>query len=631
MLEIFYFIFVLLISVALGQRILRLIGVKLSNLERFIFSFPLGLSILAYIAFFLGAIGLLYKSIFISILLLLFVLLIKDIIKIILILFHGIKNFKKIIKKSRFNFFTILILFLSLFVVLNFIISFSPPWNNDALAYHLAVPKIYIDHHKIIYLPYIFFSNFPSLIDFISLIGLLLHSGILSHLFAYALSVTLVIAIYSFCKKFFNTRIAILASLIFYSFPMVIEFVSTVYIDIQLALFVFLSIYGLFMYFHSRKNSWLFLSSIFIGFAISSKIFGILAFIGIFILLAYNLFLMLSKREIKFQNVFFKILVFCLIAFIITMPWLVKSYFFTENPVWPLFFNIFGGKYWDIEHYESNKNEVLGRELSIINYIRVPWDMHVQIVEWKDELDLRIGRNLQEGEHFGPFLIFLPFYFFFRKKNRILNAFFFFIFIYVTLWFFIANIGRYLLYLAPLVAIISAYVIIELFKNKYLSKVLMILLIFTFSFNLLVWAGGNTKDVVVALGFESEKSFYERQAPVYKPSEFINSNLPENSKILLFKEAKGFFLERDYVWADPPTQVYINHSKFKNEKDYYEELKKLGITHILVNNGSFAKYRGFTVREIYDIEKIEKMTNNLLEKYTINLYNKDNWLVNEIK
>jgi len=630
MIELFYFIFVVLVAIALGQRILRLIGVKFdSNLLNFIFSFPLGLAILAYVIFFIGIIGLLYKSIFISILLLLFILLIKDIIKIILILFQSTKNIKKIIKKLRFNFFTILVLFLSLFVVLNFIISFSPPWNYDVLAYHLAVPKIYIENHKIIYIPYILFSFFPSLIDFVSLMGLLLHSAILSHLFAYALSVTLILAIYSFCKKFFNTRIAILASLIFYSFPMVIEYISTAFIDIQLGLYVFLSIYGLFMYFHLKKNSWLFLSAIFIGIVISSKVLGILAFAGILAILVYNLFSRLIKKEINFHTLFYKILVFCLIAFIITMPWLLKSYFFTGNPVWPTLNSFFGGKYWNEEQQDTLTNLLLGREVSLINYVRQPWDLHVQIVEWQDGFEWR-KRNFYEGEYFGPFLAFLPLYFFFRKKNKILNAFFIFILIFVTLLFFIINSGRYFLYFAPLIAIISAYVIMELFKNKYISKILKILLIFTFSFNLLIWFGGNTKDIVVALGFESEDSFYERQAPIHKPSKFINSNLPENSRILLFRDGKGFFLERDYIVADP-WQAYIDYSKLENEKDYYEELKKLGITHVLVNNGSLATYRGFTVKEGLYTEKFASLSYNLLEKYTTNIYNEDNWLINEIK
>ncbi|MCH8003541.1 MAG: lamin tail domain-containing protein, partial [Nanoarchaeota archaeon] len=533
MLEIFYFIFVLLISIALGQKILKLMGIKLPDLEGFIFSLPLGLAILAYTTFFLGVIGLLYKSIFISILLLLFILLIKDIIKIILILFQSAKNLKNIIKKLRFNFFTFLLLFLLLFVVLNFIISFSPPWNVDALSYHLAVPKIYIENHQIIYLPYNYFSNFPSLVDFINLIGLLLQNGILSNLFAYALSVTLVLAIYSFCKKFFNTRIAILASLIFYSFPVVIEFVSTAYIDIQVALFIFLSIYSLFMYFTLKKNQLLILSSIFIGLGIASKIFAVIAFIGILILLIYTLFLRLAKNKLNFQNIFFKVLVFSLIVFIILMPWLIKSYFFTGNPVWPFFNDFFDGKYWDKEHQEYYSIRQLGRELSIINYIRLPWDINVQT-----QTD-QLRRNVAEGELIGPFFMaFLPLYFFLRK-NKIVNILFFLLFVYVTMWFFLSSIVRQILFAVPLIAIISSYVIIELFKNNYLSKILKILLIFTFGFSLLVWVGGNTKDLVVAIGLETEESFYSRYVSMYEPSKFINSNLPEDSRILLFTEWKG--------------------------------------------------------------------------------------------
>jgi hypothetical protein len=307
------------------------------------------------------------------------------------------------------------------------------------------------------------------------------------------------------------------------------------------------------------------------------------------------------------------------------MPWLTKSYFFTGNPVWPLFNDFFDGNYWDKEHQERESEVLLGRELSIINYIRVPWDIHVQ----KQNDD---NRSVHDGELLGPFfMVFLPLYFFLRK-NRTVNLLFFLIFAYMTMWFFASFHVQHIIFVGTLIAIISSYVIIELFKNKYLSKVLKILLIFTFSFNFLIWVGGNAKDMLVPLGLESEDSFYERQAPIYKPSKFINSNLPGNSRILLVREVKGFFLERDYVWDNPSTQVYINHSKFKNEKDYYEELKKLGITHILVNDGSFAKYRGFTVKEeTYLAEKVFNITNNLLEKYTTNLYNKDNWLVNEIK
>ena len=106
MIVIFYFIFVVLISFALGQRIFRWMEVKFANeLERFVFSFPLGISALAYITFFIGIIGLLYKSIIITILILLFILFIKDIRDLILYFFNFVKNFiKKIFaKKIKFR------------------------------------------------------------------------------------------------------------------------------------------------------------------------------------------------------------------------------------------------------------------------------------------------------------------------------------------------------------------------------------------------------------------------------------------------------------------------------------------------------------------------------------------------
>tara|TARA_Y100000031_G_C7869428_1_gene225654 strand:- start:119 stop:490 length:372 start_codon:yes stop_codon:yes gene_type:complete len=123
---------------------------------------------------------------------------------------------------------------------------------------------------------------------------------------------------------------------------------------------------------------------------------------------------------------------------------------------------------------------------------------------------------------------------------------------------------------------------------------------------------------------------------MYEPSMFINSNLPENSRILLFREWKGFFLERDYVWADPLIQVYVDYSKFKNEKDYYEELKRLNITHILINEGFQIEDKGSVVSEIRYSPRILELTGNLLKKYTINLYdqtqyNGDRILIYELK
>lgn len=623
MIEILYLIFIILISLALGQKILRLIGIKFdSYLENFIFSFPLGLALLAYITFFLGILGILYKSVFIIVLLIMSAFLYKDIINIISTLCQFIKNFdlKKSIRKYKlgFNFFTIFIAFILVFTFLNFIMSFSPAWNFDVLVYHLAVPKLYIDAHKIIYLPYLFYSNLPSLVDIISLNGLLLHNAILSNLFAYTLGIVLLLAIYSFCRRFFNFKVAVLASLIFYTFPMIISGSSTTNSDIQFALFAFLAFYGLVMYIISNQNQWLIVCSIFTGLTISAKIFGVVASIGIFILLV----VFLMKKEFNYKA-FSKIMFFSLMVLSITSPFILKSYFFTGNPVFPFFTDVFDTKYWDAEHQENLARRGTQRDVNIINFIRIPWDIHTNAK----------SDNIAETEMVGVFfLAFMPLYFI-SRKHKVINLFFILLFIYFIIWFFFSNVIRHIVFVLPIIAIISSYVIVELLKRKekFLIPIINILLVFTFSFNILLWFGGNVKEIPVVLGLESEDEFYSKHTTrgIYLASEYINSNLPEDSKILLFRETRGYFIDRKYILGDPLMQTYIDYKEFKDEEDFYKRLKDLGITHILVNNGLV--FQGFILNEQRYSKRILKMMDNLLREYTTNLYENEGVVVNELR
>ncbi|MEK6984295.1 MAG: phospholipid carrier-dependent glycosyltransferase [Nanoarchaeota archaeon] len=628
MIELLYLIFLLLLSFALGQKILKGIGVDFeSHSEKLVFALPLGLAVLAYITFFFGIAGLLYKWIIALVLLSIFVFLIKDIKNALLMSFKFIKNTdkKRLVKWGLgLNFFSVVLVFLSVFVLINFIASFVPPWHFDVIAYHLAVQKIFIRAHEIVYVPYIFYSNLPSLIDAIYLVGLLLYNGILSNLLGYSLGVMLALAMYAFCKRFFNSRVtAILASMIFYSFPMVIRGTRTSHVDVQLALFLFLSLYSIVIYFGSREKNHLILSAIFAGFGSSSKIFGPVGALGILIILIAHILLRAPRNKAQYKTAFFHLSIFCLITLAIFLPWLLKNYFFTGNPVWPAFNDFFNGKYWDSEHQRYVSKLANKRELTIINFLRLPWDMHTQ--QGKS-----IG-NIDEDESIGPYILaFLPLYFVLPKKNVIINFLFAILFIYIIMWFFLSHVFRHIIVSWPPIAIISAYVISELFRNRYVSKTVKVLLMFTFSFNFLVLSAAVANSMPVALGLETHDQFNSKYpGSIYKASKFINSNLPENAKILLFRDTRGFYLDRDYVWADPLFQLYINYSKFRNEDDFYKELRSIGISHILINTEF--EWRGQIVYEHRYSERIMGMMDKLLNKYTVNLYNEDGILVNELK
>ena len=630
MIELLYFIFVVIVSTALGHRILRLIGLRFEkNLESFIFSMPLGLAAIAYITFFIGIAGFLYKSVLIVFLAALFLLFFREIKEAMKIFFGFIKkiNLSKIKKKCEigFNFFTLAIGFLIFLVIGNFIGTFVPPWHFDVLAYNLAVPKVYIRAHQIVYMPDNFYSNLPSLVNTIYLMGLLLHSGVLSNMLGYVLGVNLVLAIFYFCSRFFNFKIAVLSSLIFYSFPNVIRLSRTSHVDIQLASFIFLAFYGLFIYLDSGSNKHLVMSGIFAGLGASSKIFGIVGVCGISVILLSDIISRLLKKELNYKKALLKLFIFFLVVLIIFSPWLLKNYIFTGNPVWPAMNGVFNGKYWDKEHQEQVAKLTLKRVPSIINFLRLPWDIHTQTGS-------RIPiENIDYEESIGPyFLVFLPLYFILKKKNKVINKFFVLILVSVSIWFFLSYVLRYIIFVWPLIAIISAYVIVELLKNPQISKIVKILLVFTFCFNIAVWAAMNLKSLPVAFGLETHDEFLSRYpGSVYKASKFINANLPEDSKILLFRDKRGFYLDRNYLWADPLFQDYIDYSKIKNEDYYYNLLKSIGITHVLVNTEF--EWRGQIAYEHRYSQRILNMMDRFLKKYTKNLYNNYGILVNELR
>src|SRR5207249_472561 len=65
---------------------------------------------------------------------------------------------------------------------------FVPPGAHewDALSYHLAAPKVFIQHHRIVYLPTDHHSNFPFTMQMLFLIGLLFNGYGLANLIHFA-------------------------------------------------------------------------------------------------------------------------------------------------------------------------------------------------------------------------------------------------------------------------------------------------------------------------------------------------------------------------------------------------------------------------------------------------------------
>src|SRR5579883_2155257 len=124
---------------------------------------------------------------------------------------------------------------------------FTPPtmleW--DSISYHLADPKIYLQHHRILYLPWESHSNFAFTMEMLYTIGLMAHSIPLAKLFHFTLGVARVLATYLIGVRGVSRPVGVIAALTFASLPIVMWEAGTAYVDLAATTFGALALLAL--------------------------------------------------------------------------------------------------------------------------------------------------------------------------------------------------------------------------------------------------------------------------------------------------------------------------------------------------------------------------------------------------
>src|SRR5688572_19982483 len=112
----------------------------------------------------------------------------------------------------------------------------------DSLAYHLAVPKIWLQHGHIDYIPFIHHSNFPGAIDNLFIPGLSWGGAAGAKAFSVAILILGMLAIFGLTRRRYGEGPAWIAPLVFIGAPAVLWESGTAYIDVGHGLFAGLGI-----------------------------------------------------------------------------------------------------------------------------------------------------------------------------------------------------------------------------------------------------------------------------------------------------------------------------------------------------------------------------------------------------
>lgn len=594
-----------------------------NNLERFLFSCVIGEALVAALILIFGILGLFSFWFFWT----LFLFLLLGAFFERQILFQSILHCVKFIKRKVSFLEFLLFAILSAALLRGFIASGAPPTDWDSLAYHLAFPKLFLDQGKFFRIPWAMNAHYPLNVEMIYTFALAIRGDLACHwinlfhgLFLLVLTAHL-IRIYFKSANFIGANIedhagpyfpaALLGAAIFSVQPVFQRVLGNAATDFPVALSCMLSFFAMTKSLNpsplptienkSIWNPWLFLAGACSGIAMSIKLTGIWFVLSLMIYI-----LCFVRSRASFLSYLCGLVLF-------GFPWYLKNFIVTGNPIWPYLGEWFRASPIEIEAWQRMRRSVTeGVKKNFFNWISVPFQMILN------------PKVFSYDSHYLliPFFMISSLKFLiFRSLSRLEKSVLFIFPLFFTFWFWSFQNWRYLLPLAGFMAFLIAVWSKELVQLKKWKRIVGGILIFSFipitqlSINNEAFIFFNLKSKKFER-FTAKQRYLEFSlgAP-YRLSLFANETLPKNAKVLFFRDVRGYYFDRDYVWGDPLNPGIFSYSQLKDVFDLYQKLKNLGFTHIFYNPtiGNYQGDQNYYARS-------NKMMEELLKKYSAPLF-----------
>ncbi len=501
----------------------------------------------------------------------------------------------------------------------------APPNGDDwdSLAYHLAAPKIYLARGRIAFIPYDSHTNFPFTLEMLYTLGLTYGGTAGAKLFHWAMGGLTALGIAAFSRRLFprdgsGVRMPAwgpaLAAALFLGIPQVQWQATTAYIDLGTTLYQFLALVA-FVYATSggirpetrrhgevsedQSLGWWVVCGLMSGWAMGTKMtallpFGLLVMVGV--VGAFRPFPPSPHRR------WLGMALLSLVGVMVACPWYVKSYLWTHNPVYPFFYSLFPRSVnWTSEAEAAYRHEqqFFGLGHGPRDLLLAPWNLAMQGWAYFNVPSrhappgsLPYFDGLQRGGQSAVFLALVPLALFTRRWDRRLNGLLAYAFALLLPWFVLSQQSRYLLPVTAPLAVVAAAVVanLEMDLTQWAAGAFVaMLLLLHASWG---WDHVLTRALPVVSGQVSPEAYLRRAFAPYEAMQFIN-HLPPGSKVALYQETRGFYLDRDYLWANPLQHTLIPYDRFTRGAELVQFLKRqLGVTHVLVNTAGLEGTEG---------------------------------------
>ena len=498
---------------------------------------------------------------------------------------------------------------LGLLGLLTAVAALAPPSSLewDSLAYHLAAPKTYLSQGRIFFIPYDHHSNFPFTLEMLYLLMLGLGSVGAAKLVHWVCGALLVASVYTFAVRHiaperFGRGVGIVAALLVTGTPIVLWESTIAYIDLSTALFTWLSLYALVNAAQAAKSSaleekqnigWLVVSAILMGFALGTKL-TVLAFWGMLLIGVLGWNLVTTRRWAKETSPHAAL--WGAVSLLMGLPWYIKSWLYTGNPVYPFFYNLFGGRYWSAENaalYAGDQAR-FGIGKTPVDLLLGPWQATMEKMTaaafgrqfvYTEYIDYSLSPALLGLFIAAPLLL---------GKRRLSSAstymVLFSIGVYIF-WFFLMQQTRYLIPAIPAIAVVGAEALMSAWeeRRRFVGTVGGVLVAASLAWGVYRTGTRLTAPALpVVLGQETVPDYMVRRQKQFglfgEAIRWINENTPKDAKVALFDEPRAYYLDRPYIWAQPNHAAdLLPWDTYKDVDDWLADFKRRGYTTLLVN------------------------------------------------
>lgn len=452
----------------------------------------------------------------------------------------------------------------------------APPTDSDVLMYHLPMPQRYLSQGNLKVVPWLFYSHWPHLMNVFYALALMLRQEAVAGLLNLAAYVLTAIAVFRVGREWCDAPTAWLACALLVVQPIFANFAGMARIDGWLCLFIFLACVSVWRWELTGRAAWLVRGGLLGGLAASTKLLGA----GPLIVLAA--WVMLRKKgagELGRRARAAGVLLLCGAA--PCLVWYLKSWIESGNPVWPLAWKIFGGK-WGAE--------AVALPYMMFNIWPSPLTVDALLRNQPQYIAIPLAIALigawlgREKSGLPPFLrfgfwIFLPYALVIARSYEAWR--------YCVPWLAfmalaagwgltkMARANRACRALAGLALCFGLYPVTKLSQNNELFAVL--------SLRSLNSPGRSAREVYLARTLEVYPF-------VRRVNELLAPGRARGCLVLMFPATIGYYWDVDYQWGDLFFQGILPYWSLEDGEALGRRMRDIGVTYVFVNQNWLTSY-----------------------------------------